>query len=1196
MKKIYLLIFLTTAINCGLNAQTLTWAKQLGGTADEFGYSITVDASGNVYTTGAFQGTVDFNPGAATFNLTAFGGYDIFVSKLDAAGNFVWAKQLGGTSDELGHSIAVDASGNVYTTGEFQGTVDFDPGAASFNFTSAGLDDIFISKLDAAGNFVWAVRFGGTASEAGLDIALDASGNVYTTGAFRATIDFDPGAGTFNLTTAGLDDIFISKLDAAGNFVWAKQLGGTTNDNAFSITVDASGNVYTTGFFTGTADFNPGAATVNLISAGLRDIFVSKLDAAGNFVYAKQLGGTGTESGNSITLDAAGNVYTAGDFSSTADFDPGAGTVNLTSAGNADIFVSKLDATGNFVWAKGMGGTGIDIASAIAVDAAGNVYTNGGFEFTVDFDPGAATFNLTSLGNEEVFVSKLDAAGNFVWAVRLGGTDGEVATSIALDATGNVYSTGGFEGTCDFDPSAGTSNLTALGVTDVFVHKMSQAIADPPPTVTINQAAAQPDPTGTSPINFTVVFNETVTGFATGDVTISGTAGATTATVTGSGTTYNVAVSGMTANGTVIATIAAGVAIDAGGNPNLASTSTDNTVTYTGIVDPPPTVTINQAAAQPDPTGTSPINFTVVFNETVTGFATGDVTLSGTAGATTATVTGSGTTYNVAVSGMTANGTVIATIAAGVATDAGGNPNLASTSTDNTVTYTGIVDPPPTVTINQAAAQADPTAASPINFTVVFNETVTGFTTGDVTISGTAGATTATVTGSGTTYNVAVSGMTGSGTVIATIPAGVAIDAGSNPNLASTSIDNTVQFNLPPCTLTCPANITVSNTAGQCGAVVNYPAPTTTGSCGTVTSSPASGSFFPVGTTTVTVTSSAGPGCTFTITVNDVQPPTITCPANIVINSTLAGCAAVVNYPSPTVSDNCPGTGAPTLLSGLASGSNFPTGATTVSYRVTDAAGNTATCSFTVTVVAPDVNQPANQNHCAGLTVPATTFSSNVAGATFSWSRTNEAIGLAATSGAGNVPSFTAANISAPLTSTFTVIANNGACVSTPKQFTIRINILSSVTLTLPFDTLYQNSPVQILSGGSPAGGVFSGTGVSGTQINPGAFQQGNYIVSYRYTDPSGCTGTATDVFTIIAKANRVNIFPVPSDGNLSIAVSPEMVGAAVKAYNAGGQKIAEWVVGGKLTSYRLNWAAGVYSLEFTKGTLKELKTIVIVR
>ncbi len=432
-------------------------------------------------------------------------------------------------------------------------------------------------------------------------------------------------------------------------------------------------------------------------------------------------------------------------------------------------------------------------------------------------------------------------------------------------------------------------------------------ITAPGPTVTINQAAAQADPTTTSPINFTVVFSEAVTGFATGDVALSGTAGATTGTITGSGTTYNVAVTGMTANGTVIATVPAGVAVNGGSFGNAASTSTDNTVTFNGI---PPTVTINQAAAQADPTATSPINFTVVFNEAVSGFTTGDVTLSGTAGATTATVTGSGTTYNVAVSGMTAGGTVIANIGAGVAVNAGGVGNLASTSTDNTVTY---LNTPPTVTINQAAAQADPAVSSPINFTVVFNEPVTGFATGDVTLSGTAGATTGTVTGSGTTYNVAVSGMTGAGTVIATIAAGVAIDIDGNGNLASTSTDNTVTF--INCVLTCPGNITVNNTPGQCGAIVNF-APTSTAGCGTVTATPASGSFFPKGTTTVTVTTSAGATCTFTVTVNDTQAPVITCPANIVKSTDPNQCGAVVTFPFPTVTDNCPfGTIAPTPFS-----------------------------------------------------------------------------------------------------------------------------------------------------------------------------------------------------------------------------------------------------------------------------------------
>jgi hypothetical protein len=211
-----------------------------------------------------------------------------------------------------------------------------------------------------------------------------------------------------------------------------------------------------------------------------------------------------------------------------------------------------------------------------------------------------------------------------------------------------------------------------------------------PPTVTINQAGNQTDPTSSSPINFTVVFSEAVTGFAAVDVTISGTAGgAKTVTISGTGPTYTVAVSGMTTSGTVIASIGAGVVQDGAGNPNTASTSTDNSVIYNAPDTTSPTVTINQAAAQTDPTSSSPINFTVVFSETVTGFAAVDVTISGTAGgAKTVTISGTGPTYTVAVSGMTTSGTVIASIGAGVVQDAAANLNTASTSTDNTVTFT----------------------------------------------------------------------------------------------------------------------------------------------------------------------------------------------------------------------------------------------------------------------------------------------------------------------------------------------------------------------------------------------------------------------------------------------------------------------------------------------------------------------------
>ncbi|HDP76053.1 MAG TPA: T9SS type A sorting domain-containing protein [Bacteroidales bacterium] len=456
-----------------VNAQSFEWAKRMGGTGYDEGSSIAIDASGNVYITGEFGGTADFDPGEGTYTLTSAGGWDIFVSKFDSAGNFLWAKRMGGTGWDGGNSIAIDASGNVYITGVFSGTADFDPGEGTYTLTSAGERDIFVSKLDSAGNFVWARRMGGTGLNGGNSIAIDASGNVYITGYFCGTADFDPGAGTYTLTSAGEADIFVSKLDAAGNFVWAKRMGGTGWDVGRSIAIDASSNVYTTGWFEGTADFDPGEGTYTLSSAGEDDIFVSKLDAAGNFVWAKRMGGTDWDEGRSIAIDDSGNVYTTGYFRGTADFDPGEGTYTLTSAGGRDIFVSKLDAAGNFLWARRMGGTYDDYGRSIAIDASGNVYTTGYFLGTADFDPGEGTYTLTSAGGRDIFVSKLDAAGNFVWAKRMGGTDWDEGYSIAIDTSGYVYTTGYFEGTADFDPGEGTYTLTSAGGADIFVHKMS---------------------------------------------------------------------------------------------------------------------------------------------------------------------------------------------------------------------------------------------------------------------------------------------------------------------------------------------------------------------------------------------------------------------------------------------------------------------------------------------------------------------------------------------------------------------------------------------------------------------------------------------------------------------------------------------------------------------------------------------------
>lgn len=532
---------------------TFEWVASTGAPATfSGGYGIAHDDLGNVYVTGRFTGTIDFDPGVGVTNLTSAGGQDTYITKVDAGGNLVWARRVGGPNDVYSFDVVVDGSGNVYVTGAFSGTADFDPGPGTFNLSSIGLffDEIFVLKLDTNGNLAWARKMGGSDFDFGRSIVVSAAGNVITTGTFRGTVDFDPGPGTSVLTsiTEG-NDIFISKLDAAGNFVWAKQLGGNGNDNGYAVTVDAAENVFTTGSFSATADFDPGASVFNLTEVNNGDIFISKLDGAGNFVWARGMGGTSSDIGLGVQVDDFGNVYTTGYFHTTVDFDPGPGIANLVSAGFNDAFIAKFDGNGDYLWAKGMGGTIDDESSSLALDANGNVYATGSFESTVDFDPGPGTFNLTPGGSGGGFVVKLDDSGDFVWAQAFGGTGSAFPEGIDVGSNGSIYTTGRFSGTVDFDTGPGVSNVTAAGSSDAFIHKMRQTLTPP----TIISFAPTTGPVGTTviivgtnfstiPANNIVYFGATratVTTATSNQLTVTVPVGTTYAFITVLNTTTN---------------------------------------------------------------------------------------------------------------------------------------------------------------------------------------------------------------------------------------------------------------------------------------------------------------------------------------------------------------------------------------------------------------------------------------------------------------------------------------------------------------------------------------------------------------------------------------------------------------------------------------------------------------------------------
>jgi hypothetical protein len=438
-------------------AQNLLWAKQQGGSSDDYCNAIAVDNAGNVYSTGSFSGTADFDSGPAVFNLTSAGLDDIYISKLDASGNLLWAKSIGGVGSDLGFSIAITPTNELVLTGWFSSTADFDPGAATVNLTSAGQEDVFIAKFDVSGNYVWAKKIGSTNSDRGTSITTNSAGEIFLTGYFYFTVDFDPGSGVINIASAGFADVFILKLTASGNYVWVKKMGGSSNDISISIAVDSLGNIFTTGGFygPGACDFDPGAGVYSLTATNNEsDIFISKLNASGNFVWAKQIGSTGVDSAASLVLDASGNVYVTGHFSSEMiDFDPGIGVYNLTTAGFYDVFTIKMDTTGNLLWAKNFGDIGADFGQAIAVDLLGNVYTTGETQ-------------------GDIFLSKIDADGNFVWTRGMSGFS-NYEDGRSIQVIGNtIYIAGRFASTVDFDPDSTVFNMTSAGQNDSFICKL----------------------------------------------------------------------------------------------------------------------------------------------------------------------------------------------------------------------------------------------------------------------------------------------------------------------------------------------------------------------------------------------------------------------------------------------------------------------------------------------------------------------------------------------------------------------------------------------------------------------------------------------------------------------------------------------------------------------------------------------------
>ncbi|MFM6925688.1 MAG: T9SS type B sorting domain-containing protein [Ferruginibacter sp.] len=384
-----------------------------------------------------------------------------------------WVNSLEGSSYDACKAIALDAAGNVYATGYFSTTVDFDAGPGVYNLTSVNAEDAYLAKYDATGKLVWAKSIGDFRYQAGNALTLDANGNIYVAGIFFGTTDFDPGPAVYNLVSAGNEDIYISKFDNNGNFTWAKRFGGPTNDFCNAIKLDASGNIYFNGYFENTADFDPGPGVFNLVSAGGTDIFVCRLNDTGNLTWAKRIGGPSSDATYDIELDAQGNVYSTGFYWATADFDPGPGEFNLTSPAFGNGFILKLNANGDFIRVASLEGNSRVRSMTLKLDNTGHLYVAGHFDGAADFDPGTGTAFLNSpVDDDDIFIGKYDTDLTLVWIEQVEGPSFQKVFDIEVDAADNIYATGHYSGTADFDPGPAEHKLTAAGDPDVFVLKL----------------------------------------------------------------------------------------------------------------------------------------------------------------------------------------------------------------------------------------------------------------------------------------------------------------------------------------------------------------------------------------------------------------------------------------------------------------------------------------------------------------------------------------------------------------------------------------------------------------------------------------------------------------------------------------------------------------------------------------------------
>ena len=458
-----------------VQAATPAWAFKLGNSFAEEVHGVAIGPGSEVVITGSFHGTVDFDPGPGETTLTATNGASAFIAKYSQDGALIWVRGIFGEDDVVGNDVVVDGYGYIGIVGDFQSTADFDPGPNLVQDTSRGEEDIFLLRLDPNGNYDWHWTGGSNRSDTGTGIAVGPGEHLYITGSFEKDLAFDPAPSKIRLSSNGDDDAFVARFTSYGEVLWARGWGGSGDDVGEAVGVDRNGRVFTVGTFEGRdVDLDPTWTGAEFSSAGKKDIFLTVLEKDSSWRWSTPFGGPGEDRVTDLVVTLDGAFYMTGRFDNTADFDHFGAGGEITSKGEADIFLLKYNGVQSFAWVEGFGAGRTDRGASLSSDPVGNITMLAAFEQTVDFDPGPGETLLTSTSQDDMAVAQYTPGGDLRRAQLIIGTADEEPRAIAVDAYGAVVITGEFQGALDFGNSL-TATANDGATYDIFLAKLPAA-------------------------------------------------------------------------------------------------------------------------------------------------------------------------------------------------------------------------------------------------------------------------------------------------------------------------------------------------------------------------------------------------------------------------------------------------------------------------------------------------------------------------------------------------------------------------------------------------------------------------------------------------------------------------------------------------------------------------------------------------